>query len=102
MAQTKTKKVNTYKSSFKEKKPQFQFAFSRDNYMWMIIGVIVLALGYILLIGGGSKDPDVFNDSLFNARRLVISPILIVAGLVIEVYAIMKKSKKEGDSEVAE
>ena len=59
----------------------------------MIIGVVVLLLGYILLIGGGSSDPDEFNYALFNARRLVIAPILIVGGLVIEVYAIMKKPK---------
>lgn len=76
-------------------KPQFQFAFTKENYIWMVIGVIFLILGYILLIGGGSKDPNVFNYELFNARRLVVSPILIIAGLVIEVYAIMKKSKKE-------
>ena len=60
----------------------------------MIIGVVVLILGYILLSGGGSDNPDVFNDALFNTRRLVIAPILIVGGLVIEVYAIMKKSKE--------
>ncbi len=69
------------------------FAFGKQNYIWMIIGVVVLILGYILLSGGGSDNPDVFNDALFNTRRLVIAPILIVGGLVIEVYAIMKKSK---------
>ncbi len=79
----------------KNSKPTFQFAFTKENYLWMIIGVVLLVLGYILLIGGGSKDPDTFNYSLFNARRLVIAPILIVGGLVVEVYAIMKKSKKE-------
>jgi hypothetical protein len=70
------------------------FAFGKQNYIWMIIGVVVLFLGYILLSGGGSKDPDVFNEALFNTRRLVIAPILIVGGLVIEVYAIMKKTKE--------
>ncbi len=70
------------------------FAFGKQNYIWMIIGVVVLILGYILLSGGGSDNPDVFNDALFNTRRLVIAPILIVGGLVIEVYAIMKKSKE--------
>ena len=54
---------------------------------------MVLILGYILLSGGGSENPDEFNYALFNTRRLVIAPILIVGGLVIEVYAIMKKSK---------
>ncbi|MBQ9254169.1 MAG: DUF3098 domain-containing protein [Bacteroidales bacterium] len=79
---------------FKEKKPEFSFAFTKENYMYMIIGVVVLALGYILLLGGGSDNPDTFNSALFNTRRLIISPILIVLGLVIEVYAIMKKTKK--------
>ncbi len=70
------------------------FAFGKQNYIWVIIGIVVLILGYILLSGGGSDNPDVFNDALFNTRRLVIAPILIVGGLVIEVYAIMKKSKE--------
>ena len=65
----------------------------------MIIGVVLLVLGYILLIGGGSKDPDTFNYALFNARRLIISPVLILGGLVVEVYAIMKKTKKDGANE---
>ncbi|MBR1774398.1 MAG: DUF3098 domain-containing protein [Bacteroidales bacterium] len=78
-----------------DRKPQFQFAFTKENYIWMAIGVVLLLLGYILLIGGGSKDPDTFNYSLFNARRLIISPILIIGGLVVEVYAIMKKGKQE-------
>ena len=69
------------------------FAFGKQNYIWMIIGVVVLILGYILLSGGGSENPDEFNYALFDTRRLVIAPILIVGGLVIEVYAIMKKSK---------
>lgn len=73
---------------------QKNFAFGKQNYIWMIIGVAVIILGYILLSGGGSDDPDKFNYALFNTRRLVIAPILIVGGLVIEVYAIMKKSKE--------
>lgn len=81
------------KKGFKETTPEFRFAFGKENYIWMIIGVVVLILGYILLVGGGSSNPDEFNYALFNTRRLVIAPILIVGGLVIEVYAIMKKSK---------
>ncbi len=88
-----TKKNTISQRGFKESSPEFRFAFEKENYIWMIIGVVVLLLGYILLIGGGSSDPDEFNYALFNARRLVIAPILIVGGLVIEVYAIMKKPK---------
>ncbi len=82
-------------SKSKNTKPQFQFAFTKENYILMIIGVVLLVLGYVLLIGGGSKDPDVFNYSLFNARRLIVAPILIVGGLCVEVYAIMKKGKQD-------
>lgn len=69
------------------------FAFGKRNYIIMIIGLIILAAGYILLSGGGSKDPDYFNEALFNARRLVVAPLLIMAGLIVEVYAIMTKNK---------
>ena len=79
----------------KELKPQFQFAITKYNYIWMIIDVILMITGYVLLIGGGSKDPDVFNYALFNGVRLVVSPLLIVLGLVVEVYAIMKPAKNK-------
>ncbi len=69
------------------------FVFGKVNYIIMAIGLVVLAIGYVLLSGGGSKDPDVFNYALFNARRMVWAPLFIVGGLVIEVYAIMKKAK---------
>ncbi len=69
------------------------FAFGKRNYIIMTIGLIILAAGYILLSGGGSKDPDYFNEALFNARRLVVAPLLIMAGLIVEVYAIMTKNK---------
>ncbi|MBP3254240.1 MAG: DUF3098 domain-containing protein [Bacteroidales bacterium] len=72
--------------------PQFRFAFTKTNYIWMAVGVAMMIIGYILLIGGGSNDADVFNYALFNTRRLVVAPVLILAGLVTEVYAIMKKT----------
>lgn len=83
-------------------KPSFDFAFEKINYIWMLIGLALLALGYILLIGGGSKNPDVFNESLFDAQRLVISPILMVAGIVVEIYAILLKPKKKTEQETKE
>lgn len=76
-------------------KPKFDFAFEKINYIWMLIGVALLILGYILLVGGGSKNPDEFNYSLFDARRLVIAPILMVLGIGVEIYAILLKPKKE-------
>ena len=95
-----TKKNNISPKGFKESKPEFQFAFTKENYMWMIIGVVLIILGYVLLVGGGSNNPDEFNMALFNARRLVFAPIFIVGGLVVEVLAIMKKpSKKQAETE---
>jgi Protein of unknown function (DUF3098) len=68
--------------------------FGRENYMWMLIGLGVLALGFFLMSGGKSPDPTVFNDSdVYSPIRITIAPILIIAGFVIEIFAIMKKSK---------
>ena len=69
--------------------------FSKENYIWVLVGIALLVLGFLLMIGGGSSDPDVFNEELFNFRRLTLSPILILIGFGIEFYAIMKKSKKQ-------
>ena len=82
-------------STLSKTKPTFDFAFERINYIIMLIGLGLILIGYILLIGGGSKDPDVFNYDLFNFRRLVLAPIFIVVGFVVEIYAILKKTKKE-------
>ena len=68
-----------------------QMPFNRDNYKWVLIGLVVLLLGFILMIGGGSDNPDVFNEGMFNFRRLTLAPILILVGFGIEFYAIMKK-----------
>lgn len=68
--------------------------FGKENYMWMLIGLAVLALGFFLMAGGKSIDPKVFNDSdVYSTTRITIAPILIIAGFVIEIFAIMKKSK---------
>lgn len=68
--------------------------FTRENYKWMIIGVIVMAIGYFLMAGGKSSDPNVFNDAaIYSFRRITLAPILIVAGLVIEIFAIVKRQK---------
>jgi len=71
----------------------FAFVFGKTNYIIMIVGIVLLALGYILLSGGGSDDPNVFNPEMFNGRRLFVSPILIILGLVTEIVAIMYKPK---------
>jgi hypothetical protein len=69
------------------------FAFGPENYRLMIVGLIVLFSGYLLMIGGGSDDPNVFNPEIFSFRRITLAPIVILIGFVIEIVAIMKKSK---------
>ena len=72
--------------------------FSKDNYMWMLAGLLVMALGMFLMAGGKSTDPNVFNkDEVYSTTRITVAPILILAGLVIEMFAIFRKPKvKEG------
>jgi len=69
------------------------FAFGKENYILLLIGVVFIALGFILMTGGGSKDPNVFNEEMFDFRRITLSPILILIGFGIEIVAIMKKPK---------
>lgn len=71
------------------------FAFQKENYKWLIIGLIINIIGFILMIGGGSDDPTKFDaKELFSPVRLTVSPILIIAGYIVMIYAIMKKPKK--------
>ncbi len=68
--------------------------FGKGNYLWMLIGLAVLALGFFLMAGGKSADPNVFNkEEVYSSTRITIAPMLIIAGFIIEIFAIMKKSK---------
>ncbi|MEC7568260.1 MAG: DUF3098 domain-containing protein [Bacteroidota bacterium] len=67
--------------------------FSKKNYRLMIIGLGVIVLGFILMIGGGSKDPDVFNPDIFNFRRIRLAPALVLIGFGIEIFAILRSFK---------
>jgi len=67
--------------------------FGKQNYIIVLIGIALIALGFILMIGGGSNDPDVFNESMFNFQRLTLAPILVLAGFVVEIVAIFWKKK---------
>jgi len=68
--------------------------FTKDNYMWMLAGLVIMTIGMFLLAGGKSNDPNVFNkDEVYSTTRITIAPLLILAGLVIEVFAIFRKPK---------
>ena len=73
--------------------------FRKVNYILMAVGVVILAIGYICLRGGGAETPNEFSEAIFDTRRLVVAPILMLTGLVIEIFAIMwhPRKKKEED-----
>ncbi|KAA9042168.1 DUF3098 domain-containing protein [Ginsengibacter hankyongi] len=68
--------------------------FTKDNYKWMLIGLVIMAIGFFLMAGGKSGNPGAFNDKdIYSPMRITVAPILIVAGLLLEIFAIMKKTK---------
>lgn len=72
------------------------FAIPKENYRLILIGLGIIILGFILMVGGGSDDPNVFNeDKLFSFRRISLSSIVVIFGFAFEVYAIMKKPKSD-------
>ena len=83
------------KNKKNEQDNKTKMPFGRDNYLWVLIGIAFLLVGFLLMIGGGSNDPDIFNEAIFSFRRLTLAPILVLAGFGIEIYAIMKKPKDE-------
>ena len=70
-----------------------EFAFGKENYRLLLIGLGFLLVGYVLMIGGGSEDPNVFSDKIYDFQRLTLAPILLIIGFIIEVFAIMIKPK---------
>jgi len=71
------------------------FLFDRDNYRWMIGGVLLILIGFALMAGGKSPDPHQFNfDEIYSFRRITLAPMVMLIGFFVEVYAIMKKPKE--------
>jgi membrane-bound ClpP family serine protease len=71
------------------------FALGKENYKLMVIGFAIIVIGFVLLAGGGSDDPNVFSEDLFSFRRLTLAPIFLFVGFIFEIYAIMKKPKDD-------
>jgi hypothetical protein len=89
-----TRKATAPSAAEKKAKKTPAFAIDRRNYKYIAIGFGVMILGFLCMLGGGSKDPNLFDgDKLFSFTRITLSTILVVAGFVIEVYAIMKRPK---------
>ena len=77
----------------KETKESTGFALGKENYKLMAIGFAIIVIGFILMAGGGSNDPNVFSPDIFSFRRITLAPIILIIGFAFEIYAIMKKPK---------
>ena len=87
-------KKNKPQDNREKNKKTGEFLFGKRNYTIMIIGIIIILIGFGLMIGGGSDDPNIFNEEIYNFRRIRLAPTVVLIGLAVEIYAIMAKPKK--------
>lgn len=92
-AQVTNKKQSKGANPKKDPVKKENFPFGKQNYRLMFIGLALITLGFILMSGGANNNPEVFNEEIFNHRRITVAPLLILAGYVVEIFAIMKKPK---------
>lgn len=85
------------KKNRSEQNPNREPIFKRKNYLFLFIGITFIALGYILMSGGGTDDPNVFNAEIYNFRRIRLAPTLVLIGLGIQIYAILLNPDKTKD-----
>jgi membrane-bound ClpP family serine protease len=78
----------------KEEEKKTGFALGRENYKLMALGFAVIIIGFILMAGGRSDDPKVFSEDIFSVRRVTLAPLIVLAGFIFEIYAIMKKPRE--------
>lgn len=75
------------------------FSFNKQNYLIILAGVVLVIIGFLMMTGGGSEDPKIFNgEELFSTRRITVAPITVVLGYVVVLFGIMKKPKLEPSS----
>jgi fumarate reductase subunit D len=79
----------------KAEKESPDFPLQRENYILLIVGFIIIMTGFLLMLGGRSDDPNVFNEKIFSFRRITLAPVIVLFGFVFEIWAIMKKPKEE-------
>ena len=85
------------KKKDKEKRPEKSFIFKKKNYTFLFIGLAFIVLGFVLMSGGGSDDPNIFNPDIYNFRRIRLAPTLVLIGLGIQIYAILLNPDKKKD-----
>ena len=74
---------------------KIEFIFGKKNYKWLFIGLAFIAIGFILMAGGGGDDPNIFDESIFSWRRIRLAPTLILIGFGIQIYAILLNPNKD-------
>lgn len=78
-----------------DKKEKLNFALGRENYKLLAIGFAIIIIGFLLMLGGKSENPNEFSEDIFSFRRITLAPIVVLAGFIFEIWAIMKKPKEE-------
>jgi hypothetical protein len=70
-------------------------SIAKNNYLFLLVGIALIAIGYLLMIGGGSDDLNKFNPEIFSTQRITVAPITCLAGFVMIIFAIMRKPKQQ-------
>jgi hypothetical protein len=79
----------------KETENKAEFALGKENYIYLAVGFVIIIIGFLLMVGGGSNDPNIFNgEELFSFRRITLAPMVVLFGFIFEIWAIMKKPKE--------
>ena len=69
------------------------FLFNKNRFRLLIVSILVIGIGFLLMSGGASEDPEVFNDEIYNFRRIRLAPLIVILGFIICIFTILKKSK---------
>lgn len=70
-----------------------EFAFGKENYIITVVGMVVILIGFVLMAGGGSEDPNVFSEEIFSTTRITVAPLVVLAGFALEIVGIMYRAK---------
>ncbi len=75
----------------KENQKKFELALDKENYILLAIAFVIVVVGFLLMMGGGSNDPEVFNEAIYGFQRITLAPLVVLFGFLFAIYAIMKK-----------
>ena len=82
-----------------DNKDKLNFALGAENYKLMAIGFAIIVIGFLPMLGGKSENPEVFSEDIFSFRRITLAPIVVLAGFIFEIWAIMKRPKSTDKNE---